>query len=58
MRIQELSNNSVIFRSGYPTFGTNGHLNEKPEIAELIGRYFKPTGRLEKPVEGKLDYYA
>lgn len=56
MKIQELSSNNVTFKSGYPTFGTSGHLSHKPNVSEIIGRYFKPTGILNKPT--KMDYYA
>ena len=69
MKVNATKNN-VIFRSGYPTFSSSGHLSYKPE--SLIGHinlpyspdvmfehiYFKPTGILEKEEPKKLDYFA
>ena len=58
MKISEIKSN-IAFRSGYPTFGVNGHLSYKPDsIHDNIYLPFKPTGVLIKEEPNKLDYYA
>lgn len=34
--------NQISFKSGYPTFGTAGHLSIKPEVYDLVYLGFRP----------------
>lgn len=55
MRIGEINGN-VIFRSGYPTFGT-GHLGYKSDIYDLVYLGYRPKdGLLETDNKVKLNY--
>lgn len=59
MRINKPNNiDSLVFRSGYPTFGSCGHLSSIPNTYDLIYFGFKPNGILEKPEGAKLNYLA
>lgn len=49
---------SIAFKSGYPTFGSSGHLSYKPDRYDLVYIGFKPSGILEKSEDGKLNYLA
>ena len=58
MKITEVKS-KIIFKSGYPTFGTtNGHLSHSPnqDVYDLLHLGFKPSGILEQ--KHKLDYKA
>ena len=57
MRVNSINNgNEVSFKSGYPTFGTSGHLSYNPEVYDLVYIGFKPSGVLVK--NKKLDCFA
>ena len=57
MRV-EVAEHNVVFKSGYPTFGTNGHLNRKytPDPFDIVYLGFRPSGILKNG--NKLNYYA
>ena len=38
MKVDPVKSN-VVFKSGYPTFGSNGHLSYKPEVSDHIYLY-------------------
>lgn len=64
MRVDIEPNNNITFKSGYPTFGTSGHLNSKPDVNDFIydNVYIgfkpmpKPSGLLKKGES--IDYFA
>lgn len=64
MRVNEINGNNIAFRSGYPTFGVNGHLNYKPDVIFEHIYYrnnYRPSGLLDKGEPEKsegLDYLA
>ena len=55
MKIDKISN--IVFKSGYPTFNSSGHLNEKPIVVNPAKGYYRPipNGLLE---ESKISYLA
>ena len=42
MRIENIGKENIVFRSGYPTFGTNGHLTHRNDIYDNVYLGFKP----------------
>ena len=40
MKIDKISN--IMFKSGYPIYGVNGHLSEKPLVMNSIEKYYRP----------------
>ena len=47
MKVDAVKNN-IVFRSGYPTFGTNGHLSAKPsDILDNVYIGYKPTDTIK-----------
>lgn len=56
MKIEPVVSSNIIFKSGYPTFGT-GHLGYKPDIYDLIYLGYRPKGELlETDNKVKLNY--
>jgi len=71
MQVNSIGTNNIAFKSGYPTFGSNGHLSLKSgyptfggdshlriygdDPRDCIGIYFKPT---TKPTDGLLNIIA
>ena len=55
MKINKID--SIVFKSGYPTFVISGHLSEKPTSANPIEKYYRPipSGLLKG---NKLNYLA
>ena len=56
----EVITEDTKFKSGYPTFQTNGHLSYIPDKYDLIfmgNRYIEKKG-LQRKLEYKLDYLA
>lgn len=49
----------VSFKSGYPTFGMDGHLRSKPnlDIYDLVYLGYKPSGGLQQAGQ-RLEYFA
>ena len=48
----DIVKNNVVFKSGYPTFGTNGHLSIKPndildDILDDVYIGYKPTDTIK-----------
>ena len=44
MKIEPIISNNVSFKSGYPTFGTNGHLNKIPaSVYDNLYISYRPT---------------
>ena len=58
MRVNSVKDN-ISFKSGYPTFGADGHLKYKPnsEVYDLIYTGCRPTGIL-KNLGQQLNYIA
>lgn len=54
MKIDKISN--IMFKSGYPVYGVNGHLSEKP-LTNSIEKYYRPisSGLLKG---NKINYLA
>ena len=60
MKIDSITSN-IVFRSGYPTFNSSGHLNYRPEaISNHVNLPYLPipSGLLIKEEPPKLDYFA
>ena len=47
MRVDGVKSN-IPFKSGYPTFGSNGHLSYIPDKHDLVYIGFRPTGGLKR----------
>ena len=59
MKIDSIIPN-IVFRSGYPTFNSSGHLSYRPEtISNHVNLPYRPipTGLLIKEGPPKLDYF-
>lgn len=61
MKIDAIKHN-IVFKSGYPTFSSAGHLNYAPDlIHDHVFLPYKPIhrgGLLAKEEPNKIDYYA
>ena len=61
MKIDAIKHN-IVFRSGYPTFSSAGHLSYAPDpIHDHLCLPYRPvpkSGLLAKEEPNKLDYYA
>lgn len=58
MRVGKIEN-KVIFKSGHATFGSSGHLSNRPNIGvyDLVYIGYRPSGILESQGK-KLEYLA
>jgi hypothetical protein len=57
MRVDIEPNKNITFKSGYPTFGVNGHLSKQPDVYDCVYVGYKPipNGLLKG---NKIDYFA
>ena len=57
MRVDIEPNKNITFKSGYPTFGVNGHLSKQPDVYDCVYVGYRPipNGLLKGH---KIDYFA